>query len=219
MSFLARLQSRARASIKQNRGNGGQGVWKVELSPRLQAPICPFWKHVRGSVPQSVPARRVPIASCGGYFADGGCIIDQPFQAASAGRNDPLLHGHRQGRRLRASAYQGADSAAARRPDSPAAQPGPRIMHPATAPEFQALRVKMESEWVPQMMQLFGLARDALPIIWDADFLYGPRTTDGEDTYVLVRDQCELGDADPGAGAGRRSRSSQRNASHYSGNK
>jgi hypothetical protein len=27
-----------------------------------------------------------------------------------------------------------------------------------------------------------------LPIIWDADFLYGPRTATGEDTYVL----CEI---------------------------
>ena len=30
--------------------------------------------------------------------------------------------------------------------------------------------------------------RDALPIIWDADFLYGPRKAAGEDTYVL----CEI---------------------------
>jgi hypothetical protein len=43
----------------------------------------------------------------------------------------------------------------------------------------------METEWVPQMGQLLGIARDALPIIWDADFLYGPRTIDGADTYVL----------------------------------
>ena len=35
---------------------------------------------------------------------------------------------------------------------------------------------------------LFGLGRDALPIIWDADFLYGPRNAAGEDTYVL----CEI---------------------------
>jgi hypothetical protein len=28
----------------------------------------------------------------------------------------------------------------------------------------------------------------SLPIIWDADFLYGPRTATGEDTYIL----CEI---------------------------
>jgi hypothetical protein len=73
-------------------------------------------------------------------------------------------------------------------PDSEAAQPGPRIMHPASAPMFQTLRSKMETEWTPQMMRLLDIDRDALPIIWDADFLYGPRTESGEDTYVL----CEI---------------------------
>ena len=33
-----------------------------------------------------------------------------------------------------------------------------------------------------------GVDRQSLPIIWDADFLYGPPTTSGEDTYVL----CEI---------------------------
>jgi len=61
-------------------------------------------------------------------------------------------------------------------------------MHPASAPEFQALRSKMDDEWTPQMMQLLGVDRDRLPIIWDADFLYGPRTSAGEDTFVL----CEI---------------------------
>jgi hypothetical protein len=50
----------------------------------------------------------------------------------------------------------------------------------AVTPSGNAARV-----WVPQMMQLFGLERDALPVIWDADFLYGPRNAAGEDTYVL----------------------------------
>jgi hypothetical protein len=73
-------------------------------------------------------------------------------------------------------------------PDSPAAQSGPRIMHGPDAPAFAALRAKMENEWTPQMLQTLGMDAAALPIIWDADFLYGPRTTAGEDTYVL----CEI---------------------------
>ena len=35
---------------------------------------------------------------------------------------------------------------------------------------------------------MLGLDAGLLPIIWDADFLYGPRTASGEDTYVL----CEI---------------------------
>jgi hypothetical protein len=61
-------------------------------------------------------------------------------------------------------------------------------MHGADAAPFEALRAKMECEWTPRMMQTLGIDAASLPIIWDADFLYGPRTASGEDTYVL----CEI---------------------------
>jgi len=35
---------------------------------------------------------------------------------------------------------------------------------------------------------LVGLNKSQLPVIWDADFLYGPKDTDGIDTYEL----CEV---------------------------
>jgi hypothetical protein len=38
------------------------------------------------------------------------------------------------------------------------------------------------------MMAVLGVDAAALPIIWDADFLYGPRTAAGDDTHVL----CEI---------------------------
>jgi hypothetical protein len=46
----------------------------------------------------------------------------------------------------------------------------------------------MEAERTPQMMEVLGIDATLLPIIWDADFLYGPRTPSGEDSYVL----CEI---------------------------
>ena len=61
-------------------------------------------------------------------------------------------------------------------------------MHGPDAEPFQALRTKMETEWTPQMMQVLGIDAASLPIIWDADFLYGPHTAAGKDTYVL----CEI---------------------------
>jgi hypothetical protein len=56
------------------------------------------------------------------------------------------------------------------------------------AQAIKALRTKMESEWTPQLMHLLDIDTESLPIIWDADFLYGPRDVSGEDTYVL----CEI---------------------------
>ena len=46
----------------------------------------------------------------------------------------------------------------------------------------------METVWTPQMIAALDIDAASLPIIWDADFLYGPRTASGEDTYVL----CEI---------------------------
>jgi hypothetical protein len=61
-------------------------------------------------------------------------------------------------------------------------------MHAASAKRFQVLKDKMELGWTPQMMDALNVELESLPIIWDADFLYGPRTQSGEDTYVL----CEI---------------------------
>jgi hypothetical protein len=38
------------------------------------------------------------------------------------------------------------------------------------------------------LAKLLELDRRDLPVIWDADFLYGPRTAAGENSYVL----CEI---------------------------
>jgi hypothetical protein len=61
-------------------------------------------------------------------------------------------------------------------------------MYGPDAPAFEVLRTKMETEWTPQMMEVLEIDASSLPIIWDADFLYGPRTAAGADTYVL----CEI---------------------------
>ena len=46
----------------------------------------------------------------------------------------------------------------------------------------------MESDWTPRLMDLLGISKAALPLIWDADFLYGQKTETDQDTYVL----CEI---------------------------
>ena len=37
-------------------------------------------------------------------------------------------------------------------------------------------------------MEILGIDEASLPVIWDADFLYGPKDATGADTYVL----CEI---------------------------
>jgi len=187
--FPSRLQSAGPRVLKQNRGNGGQGVGKVEAvsGPAGKESLVRVLEARRGCLPEELPLTAF-MALCQDYFAGDGCIIDQPFQPrlpegmirCYMGMDKVVGFGHQLIKALIPPPPEG--------PDSPAAQPGPRIMHGAAAPPFQALRAKMEAEWTPQMMATLGIDAGSLPIVWDADFLYGPRTASGEDTYVL----CEI---------------------------
>ena len=188
-TFPARLRSAGPRVLKQNRGNDGQGVWKVELvaAQAGELTVVRVLHALRGSVPEDMPLRSF-IARCKAYFTDGGCIVDQKFQPRLP---EGMIRCYMSGDKVAGFGHQlikGLTPPPPEGPDSPAAQPGPRIMHGPDAPQFQALRARMEGEWTPQMIAVLGIDSASLPIIWDADFLYGPRTAAGEDTYVL----CEI---------------------------
>ena len=128
------------------------------------------------------------MARCEAYFASDGCVVDQPFQPrlpdgmirCYMGADKVVGFGHQFIKALIPPPPEG--------PDSAAAQPGPRIMLPRLGRAVSGTKTKMETEWTPQMMATLEIDAASLPIIWDADFLYGPRTAAGEDTYVL----CEI---------------------------
>src|SRR5271169_222292 len=188
-AFASRLRSAGPRVLKQNRGNGGQGVWKIELVSELagEESVVRVLHAQRGSVLEEMPLGEF-MARCEPYLESDGCIVDQPFQPrlpdgmirCYMGCDQVVGFGHQFIKALIPPPPEG--------PGSPDAQPGPRIMHGADAKPFQALRAKMEAEWTPQMMEILDIDKASLPIIWDADFLYGPRTQSGEDRYVL----CEI---------------------------
>jgi hypothetical protein len=189
-TFRADFPRRVRTSgprvLKQNRGNGGQGVWKVGVLPTSQSTVRVLQAQ-RGSLPEDMPLDAF-VARCEPYFGWGGCIIDQAFQPRLS---EGMIRCYMSGSKVAGFGHQlikGLIPPPPEGPDSPGAQPGPRIMHGPDAPSFQALRKKMEDEWTPQMRQTLDIDASSLPVIWDADFLYGPRDTAGADTYVL----CEI---------------------------
>jgi hypothetical protein len=189
-TFRAEFPPRLRASgprvLKQNRGNGGQGVWKVEALPGSDATVRVLHAQ-RGSLPEDMRLETF-IARCEPYFGWGGCIIDQAFQPRLP---EGMIRCYMSGSKVAGFGQQLIKALIPpppEGPDSPEAQPGPRIMHGPDASPFRALRRSMEDEWTPQMMRTLGIDPSSLPVIWDADFLYGPRDSAGADTYVL----CEI---------------------------
>jgi hypothetical protein len=184
--FPPTLQAAGPRVLKQNRGNGGQGVWKVELPSTSIGPAASVrvLQATSGSAPEEMPLAAF-MTRCEAYFEGDGCIVDQPFQPRLS---DGMIRCYMGTDKVVGFGHQLIKALVTPSADGLAPKPGPRIMHDATAPEFQALRSRMETEWVPQMMKVLDIEPASLPIIWDADFLYGPRSASGDDSYVL----CEI---------------------------
>ena len=170
VNLPARLAAGPRV-IKRTRGNGGEGVWKVErlADPRNRPMVRVL--HATKNVSEELPLDEF-LERCVGYFEDG-CVIDQPFQARlQEGVVRCAGFGHQKVKAL-------IDAPAAR------ADTGPRLYTSNADPRFQRLRRLMEDEWTPQLSSLLDIPQRDLPMIWDADFMLGPRGANGADSYVL----------------------------------
>ncbi len=190
----ARLATGKARVLKQHRGHSGEGVWKVQLATPTGDAALPTpetrvrVRHARrGCTDEDITLGEF-LERCAPYFAGGGLMIDQEFQARlpEGMIRCYLVHdtvagfGHQAINAL----YPAPDGA----PAVEAPQPGPRLYHPPDKREFQDLKLKLEAEWVPRVQQLLDIATSALPVLWDCDFLLGPKDDRGIDTYVL----CEI---------------------------
>jgi hypothetical protein len=194
----ARLAAGKARVLKQYRGNGGIGVWKVELPPNL------LTSDERAKRPQLESVVRVHHAKrgcneeeitlneffsrCEPYFTANGRIIDQAYQERLS---EGMIRCYLVHDKVAGFGHQAINAlfpAPAGAQPAEAPQPGPRLYHPPTKQEFQALKQKLEQEWVPAIQQLLKIDTGSLPILWDCDFLLGARDENGEDTYVL----CEI---------------------------
>jgi Domain of unknown function (DUF6815) len=173
----ARLAAGPRV-IKRNRGNGGQGIWKVETVVTTRNPPMVRVRDATKDASEELALERF-LERCTEYFEDG-CVIDQPFQTRLG---EGVVRCYMAGDRCAGFGHhkvKGLVEAPAAR-----AEAGPRLYTSNADPRFQRLRRLMEDEWTPQLISLLGIQRRDLPLIWDADFMLGPPGTDGTDSYVL----------------------------------
>ncbi len=187
--FPARLGRDRVRVLKPRRGNGGLGVWRVELldhgEPDADSSVLVHHAVNRHTVGEELRLDEF-MRRCEPYFLDG-CVVDQQFQSRV---EEGLVRVYLVADRVIGFGRQSAESmtSTGSAADRVMGLPSPKTMLPPNSPDFQALRDKVESEWVPGMQRLVGVDTERLPVLWDADFLLGPRTPAGEDTYVL----CEI---------------------------
>lgn len=181
--------------LKQMRGQSGDGVWRVDLAtPAAVDPMSSVAstmvrvRHAkRGSAEETMPLHQF-FSQCAPYFADRGGMIDQVFQPRLP---EGMVRCYMVGDRVAGFGEQLVNAlypspAGASPQDAP--KPGPRLYFPPSRADFQPLKDKLEREWVAELCKVVALNRAQLPVLWDADFLYGPKQADGSDSYVL----CEI---------------------------
>ena len=184
----SRLAHHAARVLKQNRGNNGIGVWKVESvhddSPLATSLIRVEQAHAPGAV-EEIPLADL-VDRLRGEFRLGP-IIDQEYQRVSA---DGLVRAYFVGDGLVGFCRQQPRGLLQSPPaDTPALSGPPAFLmeHPDAA-GYDELRDGLESAWLPEFQSIVQLDASRLPAIWDADFLYGEDGPDAERRFVL----CEI---------------------------
>jgi len=177
----ARLRSGARV-LKQHRGHGGIGVWRVELGADSRLRVR---QAQRGSEEESIdmPALQDKLAP---YFdaANGGHMIDQAWQPRLV---DGMVRAYLVGDRVGGFGHQAINALYPAVPGEPPPT-GPRLYYGADLAQFQGLKQQLESSWVELLRTRVDVSRDRLPLLWDCDFMFGERAPDGAERFVL----CEI---------------------------
>jgi hypothetical protein len=178
----SRLAEGTALVLKQHRGMGGNGVWKVERDGSDDGTMLRVQHAVRDSVQEQL-SRDEFVARCEPYFSGDGLMVEQPYQARLA---EGLIRVYMTHERVVGFAHQYPRGLLA--PADPSTIQTRKAFEVPSAAAYRDLRNRMESEWVPEMQEILDLNTHALPVIWDADFLYGAKASSGEETYVL----CEI---------------------------
>jgi hypothetical protein len=177
----SRLADGAARVLKQQRGMGGQGVWKVELETDADDPIILVEEALRDA-PAELMLLSEFVSRCGSYFENGGLMVEQPFQERI---DEGMIRVYLTLDKVVGFAHQYPGGL---RPSSAGDPPPGKRFEEAGATEFRELRDRVDGEWLPELQRLLQLDPDDLPVIWDIDFLYGPETGSREESYVL----CEI---------------------------
>jgi hypothetical protein len=165
--------------LKQHRGMGGGGVWKVEASP---SPADVVVQHAAGGAPPENIALCEFLARCEPYFEEDGLMVEQPYQSRLP---EGMIRTYLSHDRVVGFTHQFPRGLMPPGVDS---RPSDKRWELPDAPRYADLRRRVETEWVPELERTVSIDSHALPVIWDIDFLYGPKSAEGDDTYVL----CEI---------------------------
>lgn len=161
--------------LKQYRGNGGNGVFKVEKNENS----IKITHAANGNQEETMTVGSF-FSAFEKYFANNGMLIDQAW-------NPNIVNGmvrcYLSGVKVAGFGYQEINAL------YPLKKPGQRFYFSEDCGLFQDLRDIMEKKWVSQLQKIASIKNEELPVIWDADFFINKvNTNNTSEKYSL----CEI---------------------------
>ncbi|HYM94575.1 MAG TPA: Cj0069 family protein [Chitinophagaceae bacterium] len=161
--FPESLQASKIRVLKQYRGNGGNGVYKVIYgSPGGEAKII----HAAGNQEEIVLSWANFYNIFKPFFLNNGSLIDQEWNKNSF---NGMVRCYLTGAKVAGFGYQEINALYELNVNT-YIPPGKRYYFTENCGLFNDLKEIMETAWVPQLQERLSIANDMMPVIWDADF-------------------------------------------------
>lgn len=167
--------------LKQFRGAGGDGVFKVKASESESGSMVLL--HAKRGATEEMFSMDEFFDFFRGFFANGSPMLDQEW---NNGITNGMVRCYLTGNRVAGFGYQEIN-ALYPRIDGPVA-PGKRFYFTESCALFSDLRTLMEDRWVDELVAVAELNPDKLPVIWDADFFINTMVPNTTGRYTL----CEI---------------------------
>ena len=165
--------------LKQYRGDGGNGVYKVSLEHGVDNSIEVLHAK-RGSVAERLSIEEV-FEKFRPYFESSCPMIDQKWHEDM---HNGVIRCYLSGAKVAGFGYQEIN--ALYPSQGPQIQPGKRYYYTEKCGLFSDLKKQMEQSWIQKLSAQCKVELKNLPVLWDCDFFISDETKPQK--YVL----CEI---------------------------
>jgi hypothetical protein len=182
--FHASLEDSKIRVLKQYRGNGGNGVYKIVYQSQGSITVV---HAIAGN-----EERTLSISDFNNefkaFFSNDGMLIDQEWNKNTI---NGMIRCYLSGSTVAGFGYQEINALYELNSSKSEIYflPGKRYYFTENCGVFNDLKEIMENQWVPELQEKLSIAQNMLPVIWDADFFINTPGTDvAEGKYTL----CEI---------------------------
>lgn len=183
--FLSRFSTSLKTSgtrvLKQYRGNGGNGVYKVIYESANEVKLV---HAMDGSLERNLPFTDF-YNEFKSFFLNDGLLIDQEWNKHIV---NGMVRSYLTGMKVAGFGFQEINALyeSKNKTHIPASK---RYYFSENCGLFSDLKEIMQNEWVPQLQKNLSIAESMLPVIWDADFFINkPNSKNANKKYTL----CEI---------------------------